>query len=141
MSNRRKALISTNKYRGKSKLAEFKAAQKEINISNTPLFSFKNMCRRNFLLSEWNSREIERLMDTFQMMEGMEWCQIRTHSGLRMRKVRRETLSRAIPDSIQEDVALYELRVTEKARVFGFIMNNVFHLVWFDRNHEVCSMS
>lgn len=80
-------------------------------------------------------------MDTFRLMEQLEWNQILTHTGLQMKKANTKTLSKPLPCDISPDVTLYEIRVTQRARIFGYIFNNVFHLVWFDRRHEVYSMS
>lgn len=42
----------------------------------------------------------------------------------------------AFADAISEDVAWFELRVTQKARVHGFRAGAAFFLVFLDRNHD-----
>jgi hypothetical protein len=42
----------------------------------------------------------------------------------------------AFADGISEDVAWFELRVTQKARVHGFRAGAAFFLVFLDRNHD-----
>lgn len=40
------------------------------------------------------------------------------------------------PAEISEDIPLYELYATNKARLHGFFIRDVFFLVWLDRNHR-----
>ena len=41
---------------------------------------------------------------------------------------------------LSADISFFELRVTEKARVHGFKVNETFHLVFLDKGHQVCPM-
>lgn len=45
-----------------------------------------------------------------------------------------------IPNAPSEDLTLFELRVTQEARVHGFRMGSIFFLVWLDKDHRVYPM-
>lgn len=40
---------------------------------------------------------------------------------------------------LSKDINLFELRVSEKARVHGFRFKSFFYLLWLDRNHKICN--
>ena len=46
--------------------------------------------------------------------------------------------STTLPDNIPEDERLSEMRIDEKKRIFGFRVQSVYYIIWFDRNHSVC---
>lgn len=43
----------------------------------------------------------------------------------------------SLPSTLSKDLPLYELRVDGKARVHGVFQEDMFFLVWLDRNHAV----
>lgn len=34
---------------------------------------------------------------------------------------------------------IYQLRLTQKVRLWGILEYNIFYILWLDENHEVCS--
>ena len=43
-----------------------------------------------------------------------------------------------MPENIPEDAKLSEMRIDEKKRIFGFRVDSVYYIIWFDRDHSVC---
>jgi hypothetical protein len=43
--------------------------------------------------------------------------------------------------TLSDGEPVYQLDVKGEARVLGFIINNVFHIVAYDKNHEIYDMS
>lgn len=99
-----------------------------------PVFRFSSIDSNKWTIYEWETKELKELMDTFIKMEKMTWNQITRHSGLRLKKI--EGLNP--PPHVSPEKTMHEIRVCKAKRVFGFIHDNIFNLVWFDRDHSVC---
>jgi hypothetical protein len=43
------------------------------------------------------------------------------------------------PSRLSPDVtSLLGIRASERQRIYGVRIDNVFHVLWFDKNHEIC---
>jgi|HigsolmetaAR203D_1030402.scaffolds.fasta_scaffold26797_2 hypothetical protein len=104
-----------------------------------PVFSFAFACPNHFQLSEWQREELKHLVDTLRRYSRMKWEEIRKVKGFR--SVDPNTFSVPLPDDISPDIVILEFRVSKRARIFGYRSKQVFHIIWFDRNHEVYPMS
>jgi hypothetical protein len=40
------------------------------------------------------------------------------------------------PDTLEKDITLSSIRVTQKFRIIGYRQEQYFYIVWFDRNHQ-----
>lgn len=100
----------------------------------SPVFKFYNADSNNWTLNEWSSTEIKDLVKTFKLMEQISWYDIQKHGGLRLKSIK----NIEYPDYISPDETIYEIRVCDEKRLFGFINKNIFNLIWFDRDHSVC---
>lgn len=107
----------------------------------TPTFSFKSCSNNRFKLSEWQPKEIEQLISVFKKLESCSWKEIRRNKGFGYKIVDPDTFSCNLPENISPDETIIELRVSKKARLFGYRGKNIFYIIWFDRNHEVYPMS
>ncbi|WYP28464.1 hypothetical protein NSQ54_10310 [Alkalihalobacillus sp. FSL W8-0930] len=107
-----------------------------------PHFSFKHACNHHFQLSDWQSIELAELIECFRKLESQSWTNIMKQSkrGLGYCKVDPKTFSKSLPEYISPEHTIIELRVNKKARLFGYRWENVFHIIWFDRNHDVYPM-
>ena len=105
----------------------------DARISEAVTFSFKNSCENHFLLSTWKDRELSDLIKTFKTMESLDWNQIYQHNGLRYKLI--DQCPRTLPHGIPPDVSIFELRVNEKSRLFGYRSDNICNIIWFDNNH------
>lgn len=106
-----------------------------------PVFSFRHADNNRYLLSEWQEDELKSLIETFKKMESLKWSEINKHKGLNCKPVDPDVLPAELPEMVSPDVTILQIRVSKKARIFGYRIKNVFHLIWFDRNHDVFSMS
>ena len=101
-----------------------------------PVFSFAHVCHNHCLLSEWKGKELIELLSTFKTMESVPWHEIRRHKGLNYKPI--DGYSKPLPDFVSPDVTLHEVKVCKRKRFFGYRAGDVFRVIWFDREHEVC---
>ena len=108
-----------------------------------PSFRFTYADKNRWLLSDWTSSEINDLIAGLQKIEKYTWAQIKGHGS----KKRGESVGTGyklisshplMPDNIPEDAKLSEMRIDEKKRIFGFRVDSVYYIIWFDRDHSVC---
>jgi len=108
-----------------------------------PSFRFTYADKNRWVLSDWTSSEINDLIEGLKKIEKYTWNQIRGHGS----KKPGESVGTGyklidkpptLPDNIPEDVRLSEMRIDEKKRIFGFRVQAVYYIIWFDRNHSVC---
>ena len=125
----------------KSNFKDTKVPQSALSIKNdidyfrlNPVFRFSSIDHNKWTLYEWSSDEIKDLMDTFRKMEQSSWYDVLKHRGLNFKKI--EDIN--YPPHISPDESIYEIRVCKVKRIFGYINENIFNLIWFDRNHSVC---
>ena len=89
--------------------------------------------------SEWERDELRQFSSTSETVCQLTVTELFRHRGLVPKSHRTEPKT-AIPANLQQhlsQVTFTELRVTQKARIHGFIVDPIFFLVWLDRNHEV----
>lgn len=101
-----------------------------------PVFSFRHTSSNHCLLSDWQGTELLELIDTFKKMESLTWNEVLTHKGLQYKVIDKH--SRALPPEVSKDVSICEIRICQRKRVFGYRIDDVFRVIWFDRNHEIC---
>lgn len=89
------------------------------------------------------------LMDKLISFEGMTWHQIESASGGRKAGTNNHFIqvSDLVKDAQKrlEELHLYydqlfSLRLTNKERLFGILENGVYHILWYDANHEICPL-
>ena len=97
-------------------------------------------------LSEWTGEELRAFSEFCSKVSRRTWTQIYAsggHSGSRTglgyEPVPRVSLpdTAFLADVLSEDITWFELRVTQKARVFGFRAEHAFFLVFLDKNHQI----
>lgn len=88
-------------------------------------------------LSAWQPSELKKLrkfIDTIQVLSrdglGTGGIQAKPHKGT-------TGAGFARPSSLSKDLAMFEMRIDQKARVHGVFQHDIFFLVWLDRNHAV----
>lgn len=102
-----------------------------------PAFSFLHFDRGAECASIWAGDEMRSLFDTLRVASSRTWRDVRAADGLRFKLVPPGRCRRALPLSISPDVDLVEMRVTQRARIFGTRVESVFYVIWLDRNHAV----
>lgn len=108
----------------------------ESTDNQTPLFSFRCVCKTHCQLSEWEKTEIKSLISTLQKVEGLLWRDIKKHQGLDYKPV--DKVAYKLPSSVPPDATIEELKVNKQRRLVGYRSGRIFNLVWFDRVHGVC---
>lgn len=110
---------------------------KDDNQMKFPVFSFKHVSENHCLLSDWQSAELIDLIKMFKTMESLTWNQVHSHKGLEYKQINNPKYP--LPKTVSPDITICEVRACQKKRVFGYRIDNVFCVIWFDRNHEVCA--
>lgn len=101
-----------------------------------PVFSFIHVSEQHCLLSEWQGEELLQLIRALKTMEQLRWTNVGSHGGLRFKPI--DNYAKPLPFNVSPEVTVCEFRVCEVKRVFGYRVGNVFRILWFDREHEVC---
>jgi len=108
-----------------------------------PSFRFTYADKIRWVLSKWSSSEINDLIEGLKKIERYTWAQIQCHGS----KKPGESVGTGyklidnhpdLPDNIPEDTRLSEMRIDDKKRIFGFRVQSVYYIIWFDRDHSVC---
>jgi len=91
--------------------------------------------------SDWEAKEMKQFWEFNSTIHQLTWDKAYSHSGLRYKKINENKYpAGGIKENLSPDVSLFEFRITDKARVHGFRINNIFFLCWLDRNHRICSI-
>ncbi|MFP3340192.1 hypothetical protein R0J91_19595, partial [Micrococcus sp. SIMBA_131] len=72
----------------------------------------------------------------FKVLGNLSWNEITKHKGLGWDRVPEKNMKYRIPESLNKK-ELYHLKISRKARVWGYREGDAFHLVWFDPDHQV----
>jgi hypothetical protein len=108
-----------------------------------PSFKFTHADKNRWVLSGWTPSEIKDLIEGLKKIEKYTLAQIQCHGS----KKPGESVGTGyklidkhptLPDDIPEDARLSEMRIDQKKRIFGFRVQSVYYIIWFDRNHSVC---
>jgi hypothetical protein len=108
-----------------------------------PSFKFTYADKNRWVLSDWSPSEINDLIEGLKKIEKYTWAQIKGHGS----KKPGESVGtgyklidkpRTWPENIPEDARLSEMRIDDKKRIFGFRVQSVYYIIWFDRDHSVC---
>jgi hypothetical protein len=109
-------------------------AKDEPEYSN-PVFSFIHSSDNHCLLCEWKKSELKELINAFKIMESLKWSQLPA-SSLHFRKVEHYVIP--LPNNVSQDETIFEVSIdNEKKRLFGYRVDNIFRILWFDREHSV----
>jgi len=118
-------------------------SQRPVNTDNEkPSFRFTYADKNRWTLSDWTPSEIKDLIEGLKKIEKYTWGQIKSHGS----KNRGQSVGTGyklindpppLPPELQnKDIT--EMRIDRTKRIFGFRVNSIYYIVWFDRNHSVC---
>jgi len=86
----------------------------------------------------WQKNDLKQFSKFLCKVQEKTPTQVKTDKGLDSKKHNRTKPSGfSLPNHLDSNTELWQLKVSQKARVHGYIIGNYFHLVWLDRNHEV----
>jgi hypothetical protein len=97
-----------------------------------------------FCLSHCERDEVRIFMDCLRMLSQMTWVQVWAQGGKPGNKVGLahtfyddSSLNVGRPANVSPELKIVGLRASGKYRIFGVTIEQVFHVIWFDRNHDV----
>ena len=122
---------------------ECKIPQPQLKVNYdkcTARLAFSSVCNSHCLISEWYDDELITLINCFKNLESKTWLEIKDDNGLNYEpKVKHIDIQR--PQTLPPDANLSSLRVNKKSRLYGYRTQDVFNIIWFDKNHVVCPMN
>jgi len=141
--NKQKNVVPPRPRVGKDIAPEAIASFGRSTDHENPSFRFGHADENRYRLRDWSGPEIDQLLQTLRRMERLTWREIKTtggqgrsSGGLGYKPIERRSLP-SLPDGMPPDVQIHEVRVSERMRLFGYRVDAIFHLVWFDREHAV----
>ena len=77
--------------------------------------------------------------DKLRRMSLLTWNELinAPRHGMGFETIRRSEIRRPMPVQITEDVTLIAFRFSGKNPMFGYRMDGMFHIVWFDCNFDL----
>ena len=74
--------------------------------------------------------------EKIRQMSQMTWVQLRTahRHGAGSEKISHDAIKRPIPTNVPEDATLLAFRFSGMKPMVGYRMQNLFHIIWFDRD-------
>jgi len=109
------------------------------SITQRPVFSFLYL-EHSHCVSKCNKEEKLSFVDKMRALSTMAWNQIWStpHLGLGCEKIERQRIKgAAIPATIGPDINFLAIRFHGTKPMVGFRVDNIFHIVWFDRNFDL----
>lgn len=110
-----------------------------------PSFSFLHLDSDAECPSAWNSDEMKSLFNTMKKASSMTWRQVketgghgRHAQGIAFKNISTKAATRKLPSNLAEDIDLSEMRVSDRARIFGVRNEATYYVIWLDRDHAVC---
>ena len=89
--------------------------------------------------SDWEAKELEIFAKTIEKVRGYDVSMLKGKRNLcEIHKNKPDRGRFSIPDDLSEDLPFYEIKVDQsnKLRIHGPFIGDVFFLVWLDREHE-----
>lgn len=135
-----------NKIKPSSQLptSSLNAAPKQIN---TPVrVSFEHIAPGgSHCISLCERDELKEIADCLRQLTILTWSQILQQGGRRGQKVGlawtpyNDAILRTVtrPQRLDRAVGIGAIRASQAIRVFGGYNNQIFYVLWFDRNHEI----
>ena len=78
-------------------------------------------------------QELKDFISFAKKFESISWRTIKTYSGLKIENIPEIKE----PNSIDKDITLSSIRITQRFRLIGYRQEQYFYIVWFDKNHLV----
>lgn len=109
-----------------------------------PAFSFYHFDSDSECPSTWNSDEMKSLFTSLKLASSMTWQQVRSTGGqarnaqgIAYKPVSLKQAARKLPGNLAEDIDLSEMRISDRARIFGVRNEATYYIVWLDKDHQV----
>lgn len=143
MSKKRSIKLGTSI--GSSSERKLKIREKpESYFDWTPSWSFSKC---DFEYEKWSLKKSDIFTEIIPKLisfERRKWSDIvsdkKHNHWINYEELSKEAQSRLSEIKLYYD-ALFSLRLTGTLRLFGYIENGIFYIIWYDPNHEVCPSS
>ncbi|KAA8385856.1 hypothetical protein FKW31_07890 [Acetobacter sp. DmW_136] len=116
------------------------------NDSERPYVSLKYFDGSYECFSDWSKSDLLAFTDLLRRLSQMSWVQIMGtggkkggKTGLGCTRLSCSQLPASATSGLSEDLAYMEMRVSLKARIHGFRMNEAFFLLCLDKDHKICT--
>ena len=102
-------------------------------------FSRSDDSSERWSIMQITKNELLELKNRLSSYERMTWAEIEGDENhfIPIGSMIKDAQDRAYDIKIYQD-SLFSLRISGRKRLFGFIQEGVFFIIWYDRNHEVC---
>lgn len=98
-------------------------------------FSYRDKEKWSFTSSNLHSDVLEYL----SLLENQTWNEILVENKKKNHSINVETLNKCARDRLSElnieASSIISLRINAKHRLYGYKVDNVFHIVWYDTEH------
>lgn len=101
-------------------------------------FAFRSTCENHCLLADWGKPELSELIKCFKKFEKLQWKEIIKDSGFQYESPKQVAIKP--PSTLPPDASLDSIRVNQRMRLFGYRTQDIFNIIWFDKDHMVCPM-
>jgi len=115
-----------------------------VGNDNSVFVSIKHVQHSFQCFSVWSHPEMKEFWNFSDKIHNQTWQQVYSSSGKKDKAGLGYTTINLnqYPESefkskFSPDITVFELRVTQKARVHGFRLKSVFFICWLDKNHEI----
>jgi len=107
-------------------------------IIGKPVFSFHYL-QNSYCVSKCSKRQKIGFVDTMRILSSLEWNLIYSSKRHQYGKeiIPRYRFKVPIPFCISEDENIIAIRFHDNAPMVGVRRDDIFHIVWFDRNFTV----
>ncbi len=101
--------------------------------------AFLWLCETNCLLSDWNSKQLDKLVYCFKRMEKSIWRDIKKDTKFNYKTIDHPKIPP--PKNLPLDfLKLKSIEVGNFERIYGYRTGHIFNIVFFDSKHKVCEM-
>lgn len=106
--------------------------------SKKPIFSFQHL-QAEYCISHCTKEQKLVFVDKLRILGQLSWGQIWNvnRHKLGCEKIATDAINVGLPAFIKEDVTLLAFRFAGMAPMIGYREDNIFHIVWLDRNFKV----
>lgn len=87
---------------------------------------------------------MKSLFATLKSASSMTWLQVkatggsgRYAAGIAFKPVSSKQAGRTLPANLAEDIDLSEMRISDRARIFGVRSEATYFIIWLDKDHKV----
>jgi len=89
-------------------------------------------------ISDWQKGDLAKFSRAVDKIQTLTLAKMKADSGLYWKPhAGKAAHGFSRPSELSDDVNLFEVRVASKARLHAAVVDNVFFLIWLDRNHGV----